>query len=83
MTKEASERMALIRKGSSLFASHGYTTLCDPLVSPVDLNQYIKADLDIPVAVQPHALVELGGGVIRSYVDMTIANGKIIYQRKG
>lgn len=45
MVKEAHERMALIRKGSSLFASHGFTTLCDPLVSPVDLDLYIKADL--------------------------------------
>jgi predicted amidohydrolase YtcJ len=45
MVKEENVRMALIRKGSSLFASHGYTTICDPLVSPLDLGQYIKADL--------------------------------------
>jgi len=45
MAKEEHERMERIRKGSSLFASHGYTTICDPLVSPVDLDLYIKADL--------------------------------------
>jgi predicted amidohydrolase YtcJ len=45
MAKEAHERMALIQNGSALFASHGFTTLCDPLVSPVDLDLYIKADL--------------------------------------
>jgi len=44
MVKSAPERMALIQKGSALFASHGYTTLCDPLVSPVDLDLYIRAD---------------------------------------
>lgn len=44
MAKRAQERTALIQKGSALFASHGYTTLCDPLVSPVDLDLYIKAD---------------------------------------
>jgi predicted amidohydrolase YtcJ len=45
VAKEEHERMALVRKGSSFFASLGYTTICDPLVSPVDLEQYIKADL--------------------------------------
>ena len=44
MAKEERERMALVRKGFSFFASLGYTTICDPLVSPGDLLQYIKAD---------------------------------------
>jgi predicted amidohydrolase YtcJ len=45
MTRQEDERMARVQKGSSFFASRGYTTICDPLVSPGDLAQYIKADL--------------------------------------
>jgi predicted amidohydrolase YtcJ len=45
IAREEDERMALVQKGSSYFASHGYTTICDPLVSPGDLEQYVKADL--------------------------------------
>ncbi|MCP4627183.1 MAG: amidohydrolase [bacterium] len=59
MAKEEHERMALVRKGSSYFASLGYTTICDPLVSSVDLGQYIKADqcgaIDQKVFIFPDA----------------------------
>ena len=59
MAKEEPERMALVREGSAIFASHGFTTLCDPLVSPGDLEQYIKADrcgaIDQKVFIFPDA----------------------------